>query len=218
MTKRSDERLKEDIESELRWDPKLTASTIGVTVEKGAVSLLGAVDSYAHKWAAEDATRRVVGVRTVAQDLTVKIHGDHRRSDSEIAVAVQHALKWDVFTPSTVTARVAESAVTLEGEVRWNFEREAAVLAVSNLTGVVAVHDYIALKGPAETAKVKESVEAALQRQASSDGRSITVAAAAGVVTLAGHATSLQSIADATHAAWAAQGVTQVLDRVELRP
>ena len=65
MTK-TDIQLKQDIEAELRWDPKVNAAQIGVSVDKGAVSLLGAVDSYAEKWAAEDATKRVNGVRSLA--------------------------------------------------------------------------------------------------------------------------------------------------------
>lgn len=217
MSKSSDERLKEDIESELRWDPRLGVARIGVTVEKGAVSLLGTVDSYAQKWAAEEATKRVFGVRTVAQDLTVKILGEHKRSDSEIAVAVQHALTWNVLAPKAVTARVADGAVTLEGEVKWNFQREAAAQAVANLTGVVAVRNFIALNTHAEHVNVKECVDAALQRQATTDGQSIKVEASGGVVTLTGHASSLQSIMNATHAAWSAPGVTDVVDHVEMR-
>ena len=217
MSKHSDVQLKQDIENELQWDPKISSAEIGVSVEKGAVSLLGTVDSYAQKWAAEDATKRVFGVRTVAEDLTVEIRGDHRRSDQEIAVAVQHALTWNVLTPATVTARVADSAVTLEGEVTWNFQREAAEQAVANLKGVVAVHNFIALEAHAGATEVKDSVEAALQRQARKDGESIKVEVSGGVVTLTGHASSLQSIADATRAAWAAPGVTDVADHVEMR-
>lgn len=75
MTK-TDMRLKEDIQEELRWDPKVNAAQIAVSVDRGTVSLLGAVDSYTEKWAAENATKRVSGVRTIAQDLTVKLVGD----------------------------------------------------------------------------------------------------------------------------------------------
>ena len=80
MTK-TDLQLKQDIEAELRFDPKVNAAQIGVSVDKGAVSLFGAVDTYPEKWAAEKATKRVGGVRAVAQDLTVKILSEHRRSD-----------------------------------------------------------------------------------------------------------------------------------------
>src|SRR5208282_1824738 len=99
--------------------------------------LLGAVDTYADKWAAEDAVKRVSGVRAVAEDLTVKVLGDHKRSDSEIATAVQSAFKWDVYVPKAVTAKVHQGLVTLEGHATWNYQRDAAERAVRFLTGVV---------------------------------------------------------------------------------
>jgi osmotically-inducible protein OsmY len=213
---KTDSQLKEDIETELRWDPKVNAAQIGVSVDKGAVTLLGAVDTYPQKWAAEDATKRVFGVRTVAQDLTVKILSDHKRNDSDIAGAVQSALKWDVCTPQSVTAEVQEGAVTLEGEVKWNFERDAAEKAVRYLTGVVSVYNRITLKPEASAAQVKEKIQAALQRQATTDTNSIHIDTSGGKVTLTGKASSWQSIEDAANAAWAAPGVTQVVDQVKM--
>jgi osmotically-inducible protein OsmY len=214
---KTDNQLKQDIEAELRWDPKVNSAQIGVSVDKGSVTLLGAVDTYPQKWAAEDATKRVSGVRTVAQDLTVKILSDHKRSDSDIASAVQNALQWDVFTPRSVTANVQNCAVTLEGHVRWNYERDAAERAVRNLTGVVAVHNSITIKQPASTAQVKDKIESALQRQATTDTNSIHIDASGGKVTLTGHASSWQSIEDAASAAWAAPGVTEVVDQVKMQ-
>ncbi len=217
MTK-TDAHLKQDIDQELAWDPKVNAAQIGVSVEKGAVSLLGTVDTYAQKWAAEDAATRVGGVRTIAQDLTVKILADHARSDSDIAVAVQNTLTWDVLVPNAVTAVVQDGAVILEGQVDWNFEREAADRAIRFLTGIVAVRNLIALKPRgASAAEVKEKVEAALRRQATTDADSIHVDTSGGKVTLTGHASSWQAIEDAAHAAWAGDGVTQVIDQVKLQ-
>jgi osmotically-inducible protein OsmY len=213
---KTDTQLKRDIEEELLWDPQVNAAQIGVTVDKGAVSLLGAVDTYAEKWAAEDATKRVAGVRTVAQDLTVKILNDHRYTDSDIAVAVQRALTWDVFVPKTVTAKVREGAVTLEGQVTWNYQRDSAERAIRYLAGVVAVHNSIALVPQASAAQVKEKVQAALQRQATADAKTIHIDTSGGRVTLSGHASSWQSIEDAANAAWAAPGVTEVIDQVKM--
>jgi osmotically-inducible protein OsmY len=215
MTK-TDMQLKQDIEEELRWDPKVNAAQIGVSVDKGAVSLLGAVDTYAEKWAAEEAAKRVGGVRTIAQDLTVKILGDHERNDQDIAAATQSALKWDVWVPQTVTARVAQGKVTLEGNVTWNYQREAAARAIRYLTGVVAVYNCITLKPEISTAQVKEKVQAALQRQATADAKSIHIDTSGSKVTLTGHASSWQSIEDAANAAWAAPGVTEVVDHVKM--
>jgi osmotically-inducible protein OsmY len=211
---KTDIQLKQDIEEELRWDPKLNAAQIGVSVDKGAVSLLGAVDAYPEKWAAEDATKRVSGVRTVAQDLTVKLRGEHKRSDSEIAAAIQSALQWDVFVPKAVTAKVQQGEVTLEGQVAWNFEREAAERAVRRIVGVVLVRNSTTLTPSTSVSQVKEKVEAALQRQARTDAKSIQIETSGGKVTLSGHASSWQSVEDAANAAWSAPGVTQVVDHM----
>ena len=213
---KTDTQLKQDIEAELRWDPKVNPAQIGVSVDKGAVSLLGAVDTYAQKWAAEDAAKRVSGVRAVAQDLTVKIIGEHKRSDSDIAAATQTALTWNVSVPKTVTASVARGIVTLEGQVTWNFERDAAEQAIRYLTGVVAVYNNVVIKPATSVEQVKEKVQAALERQALEDAKSIHIATSGGKVTLTGHASSLRSITDAANAAWSAPGVTEVIDHVTM--
>lgn len=211
---KTDKQLQQDVEDELRWEPKLNSANIGVTVKQGAVSLNGTVDTYAEKWAAEGATKRVFGVRTIAQDLKVKVLNDHKQSDGDIAAAVLSALKWDVYVPSTVTAKVQDGNVTLEGQVSWNFERDSAERAVRYLMGVISISNFITLKPETSAAKVKEKVEAALQRQATKDANSIHVDTSGGKVTLTGHASSWTMIQDAASAAWAAPGVTDVVDQL----
>ena len=212
--KKTDMQLKEDIVEELLWDPQVNAAQIGVSVHQGAVALLGTVDTYAEKWAAEDATKRVSGVRTVAQDLTVAILSDHMHSDTDIAAALQNAFEWNVYIPKTVTARVESGSVTLEGQVIWNYQRVVAERAARCLTGVVAVHNSIMLKPRTSATQVKQKVLAALHRQAVADGKSIHIETEGGKVTLTGHASSWQSIEDATNAAWAVPGVTEVIDQL----
>ncbi len=207
--------LKSDVEAELKFDPMVNAVQIGVTVESGAVTLRGVVDTYPDKWAAEDATKRVSGVRAVAQDLSVKVLSAHARSDSEIATAVQNALKWDVCVPSTVSAKIEKGVVTLEGETVWNYQRDASERAVRFLTGVTAIHNFIRLTPHVSAVEVKANVRAALDRQAAKDAATIQVDTLGSVVTLTGYASSWQSIEDAAAAAWAAPGVTEVVDHVK---
>ena len=216
MTK-TDVQLKRDINQELAWDPQVNAAQIAVSVDRGAVTLLGNVDTYWEKWAAEEATKRVAGVRTVAQDLTVNVLNDHKRNDSDIAAAVQRAFQWNVSVPDTVTAEVRNGSVTLSGQVTWNSERAAADQAVRYLKGVVGVSNLITLeKLNVSPAQVKGNVEAALQRQATAEANSIHVDTSGGKVTLTGHASSWRSMADAEDAAWATPGVTQVVDRLQI--
>ena len=156
-------------------------------------------------------------MRTVAQDLTVKILADHVRTDSDIAAATQSALKWDVFVPKAVTAKVNHGALTLEGQVTWNYQRDAAERAVRYLAGVVSVFNAITLKPETSASQVKEQVVAALQRHATADAKSIHVNASGSKVTLTGHASSWQAIEDAADAAWAAPGVTEVDDQLQIQ-
>jgi VCBS repeat-containing protein len=213
---KTDIQLKQQIEDELRWDPRINAAHIGVTVDKGAVTLLGAVDTYPEKWAAEEATKRVSGVRVVAEDLKVMVLADHKRSDSDIASAVQSALRWDVFVPKAVTATVNHGWVTLEGPATWNYQRDAAERAIQYLAGVAGVSNTISLTPQASAAQVKDKIQSALERQATTDAKSIHVEALGGKVTLTGHASSWQSIEDAANAAWAAPGVTEVVDHLKM--
>ena len=213
---KTDTQLKQDVENELRSDPRANAAQMRVNVEDGVVSLLGVVDTYAEKLAGEAAARRVGGVRAVVQDITVKILSDHKRSDSDLATAVQSALVWDVLVPKTVIAKVQSGSVTLQGEVTWKYQRDAAERAVRYLTGVVAVHNAITLKPQASPEQVKEKILAALARQATRDANSIRIETSGGKVTLTGHASSWQTIEDAANAAWSVPGVTEVIDQVKM--
>jgi osmotically-inducible protein OsmY len=61
------------VEYELKWDPDIDPSDIGVAVKDGAVTLTGFVRSFRQRTkAAEDATR-VHGVKGIANDIEVRL-------------------------------------------------------------------------------------------------------------------------------------------------
>jgi len=74
----------------------------------------------------------------------------------------------------------------------------------------------VAIKPTASVESVKEKVEAALLRQATADASSIKIDTSGGKVTLSGSASSWRSIRDAANAAWAAPGVTDVVDHMKI--
>lgn len=213
---KTDIQLKHDIEQELSFDPKINAAHVGVRVDHGAVTLMGTVDTFGEKWAVEDATRKVGCVRTIAQELTVKTISEHERTDSEIAAAVDRALEWHVYVPASVKAIVQKGSVTLEGHAVWHYEREAAEKAVRNLRGVVQVFNAISLKPQVSAAKLTSNVEAALKRQSVKDAKAIQVTTQGSQVTLSGVVSSWQAIEDANEVAWAAPGVTLVIDHLTM--
>ncbi len=215
---KTDLQLKKDVEDELEFDPKVNAAQIGVSVKNGAVSLTGEVDTYPEMWAAEDAAKRVGGVRSVAQDLKVKVLGSHKHSDAEIAQAALSALKWHVWIPATVKVTVEEGRIKLQGQVEWKYQRDSAESAVQHLPGVTSVLNTISIKPRSSAAQVKEKVQSALARQANADAKSIHINTSGTAVTLTGDVSSWRVAEEAVAAAWSAPGVTDVVDKVRVTP
>jgi osmotically-inducible protein OsmY len=95
----TDRDLQENVLAALEWEPELDAAQIGVSVGDGVVTLRGTVATAHQKWTAERATRHLVGVRAVANDLDVSPTGNAARSDPAIAEAAADALEWDSAVP-----------------------------------------------------------------------------------------------------------------------
>jgi hypothetical protein len=79
------EDIRRDVDVELRFDPDIDANDIAVTGTDGVVTLAGFAHSYAQKWEAERAARRVAAVRRVANDIEVRPSTADSRPDPDIA-------------------------------------------------------------------------------------------------------------------------------------
>jgi osmotically-inducible protein OsmY len=206
---KTDSELRREVERELEWEPSVDERRIGVSVMDGIVTLTGEVSSFGEKWRAERAVERVAGVRGIANELEVKLLSE--RSDVDIAKAAADALKWNVMVPSDkITVKVSNGWLTLEGEVRWDYQRRAAERAVRDLPGVRGVSNLIRIKPRVEPENVKERIEETFKRVATLDANRISVQAEGSEVTLRGTVHSWIERHEAEKAAWAAPGVTAV--------
>ncbi len=214
---KTDQQLQQDVLAELKWEPAVNATQIGVEVDHGVVTLAGHVASFTEKWHAEQAAQRVAGVQALAVEIDVQLPGSSRRTDADIARSVQNVLQWTTYLgKDTIKVLVENGAVTLTGTVEWQYQRQAAVNAVRFLMGVTGVSDHIQLKTVMSPQTIKADIEAALQRRAVQDARTISVEVHGSDITLTGTVHSWAEREMARRSAWSAAGVHQVVDKMVL--
>jgi osmotically-inducible protein OsmY len=208
---KSNEDLQRDVQNAIKWEPLLHAAEIGVTAIGGVVTLTGTVDSYAKKLEAEDAAKKVAGVKALVEKIEIKFSSTWKKDDTEIANEVLNALKWNWEIPSEeIKVKVENGWVRLEGNVQWNYQREAAKKVVKNLAGVLGVTSDIKINIEAKDNIEKKDIQDALLRNWSINEQDIDVKVLGNKVTLNGTVDSWYQRDEAGRIAWNAPGVWAV--------
>jgi osmotically-inducible protein OsmY len=215
-----DQKLRDRVLEALAWDSRIDDTKIGVTVQNEVVTLTGTVPTYAAKLAAQEAAHRVPEVLDVANDVVVQAPFHLGRTDTELALAVRHALEWDVLVPDQrIRSTIANGWITLEGEVDLLREREDAEGAVRRLAGVIGIHNRIVIAlRPAEPEAIRKAIEQALERHAQREARHIDVRVEDGLVTLQGSVGSFAEKRAVLGMVSHLPGVRGIRDRLRLQP
>ena len=212
-----DKDLQELVMSELEWEPGIDTAHIGVTAEKGVVTLTGHVASYAQKRLAEETASRVSGVEAVADEIAVRLPSDKKHADDEIAERAVKILAWDALVlPNKIKVAVQHGVVTLSGDVDWQYQRAAAEHDVHKLGGVIGIINRIAVRPRISASDVHTKIERALHRNADLDASGITVEAKGSKIVLGGRVRARSERVLAERAAWSAPGVTQVENHIRI--
>ncbi|WP_433550493.1 BON domain-containing protein [Micromonospora zamorensis] len=218
-THKTDHELKAAVADELEWAPSVNSDRIAISVDSGAITLSGQVETYPEKEAATRAVLHVRGVTAVADEITVK-NTWAPREDSDIAREASEALDRMVYVPAgAVQAKVHHHVITLTGSLTWEYQRQAARDAMAVLRGVRGVVNMISLKPTAAMSPIeaKAKITAALIRNARFDGQHITVHVDGTEIELSGTLSSWAEVRQASYAAWASPGVTRVENRILVR-
>ena len=214
---KTDIEIQKDVLDELKWEPYLNATEIGVAVKNGIVTLSGTVNSYLKKTRAEKAAKRVSGVKAVAEDIEVKYADSLLKNDTEIAETILSALKWhSAINEEKIKVKVEDGIVTLDGEVDWEFQRNSAVMQIENLIGVKRIVNNITIKSGIVPKELKQKVNSAFHRSATIDAEKINIEVTGSKVILTGKVRSWAEKNDAENAVWAAQGVNKVENNLEI--
>jgi len=208
ITMKTNEELQNDVQNAIKWEPLLKAAEIGVTAKDGVVSLTGTVDSYTKKLEAESAAKNVAGVKAVVEKIEIKFTNSWNKSNADIANEVITALKSNWSVPKDkVKVKVEDGWITLDGELPWNYQREAAKNAVNYLSGVKGVINNIKVISETHDEIEKEKVESALKLNWSLNSLDIKVKVSGNIITLTGIVNSWYQKEEAERIAWNTPGV-----------
>lgn len=214
---KTDEQIKNDVLAELRYEPSVKVTDVGVLVKSGVVTLNGCTSSHGEKWHALLAAKRVSGVKSIVDEMKVAIPEAHRRPDAEIATAAGHQLDWSTTIPkgsAKVTAH--DGWLTLTGEVEWQYQKSAAADVLQHMVGVKGITNLIAIKPLISATDVEKAIRSAFERNAVLDAKKIEVETAGSKVTLRGKLANSNERDEAERVAWAAPGVLTVDNQITL--
>jgi osmotically-inducible protein OsmY len=160
----NDATLQQPVFAELGALPRTRTSTlIGVMANSGVVKLIGRVESFAEKQPPKVQSAEARGLSAVTEEI-----------DDQITKAALESLARNVSVPSDkVRVKVEQRWITLNGEVDWHYQKDAAERSCLQLFGVLGVSNQIAINPDALPSVVHERIMTALKITASAKGDNV---------------------------------------------
>ena len=157
-----DSALRERVLRQLAFTRDFNGKDVCVRAEHGRVTLTGSVASYPEKIAAAETAKRLFGVRSITNDLTVR-HAPSI-SDADLQNALNGALVSRGASP-TVTAHAIDGRVVLEGTVDWRlvFPDGGVGIAQSRVTDTTrgtCIYSFVLNAPPVALERLEGALEA----------------------------------------------------------
>jgi osmotically-inducible protein OsmY len=205
-----DRDLEQNVSDELDWDAAVDSHGLAVTASGGIVTITGHVRHYSQQHEVERLAQTIAGVKGVI--LRVDVDSTDESTDAELARFAAAAVATTIdLGAEPIDIQVNAGWITLRGSVTWEFQRCKVMNAVGALRGVLGINNMMTLRTTeVPAAKMKSSIESALQRLVDARHQRIGVSVIHGVVTLTGAVTSGWQRAMVVRSAWNAVGVRSV--------
>ena len=210
-----DETISRHVRQALDEDPRVFATDIQVSTEKGIVRLSGTAWNLADKNYADLEAKKINGVRGVIDEVLVE---PAYRLDTDILQDVRRRLMdSSTLRSAGIGVTVVDGEVNLSGMVASRPEIRQAELLASEVMGVKAVHNHLAVdyKGKRRDKDIRTDIQSALQRDVYLTGMPIGVTVDDGVVHLKGKVGNAYQKERAWQDAWI-DGVTSVKNQIEV--
>lgn len=219
--RKTDEQIKSDIVSELKWDARVDASNIKVTVDAGIVELSGNISSYLAKRAARECAHSVYGVVSVIDNIEVAFPVTYNiPTDEEIKNNALNAILWDSEVDSSkIEIKVENGIVTLQGTTDAFWKKKRAENDIEFLSGVIAVKNELSIV-PTKSLideDIAEDILASLRRKVDVAADKVNVYVKNGVVTLSGKVEDYSAWLAAYNSAENTLGVIDVKDKIQIK-
>lgn len=212
---KTNRQLQTDVLRALYWEPLLRKTKITAEALDGVITLSGVVGSYIQKAQAEDAVKKITGVKAVVEKIDVVFDNDDEKSDNEIAVEVLNALKANKDIPfDRIQIEVEDGHVTLDGKLEWNHQKQAAQKSASAVDGIKVLTNHIEIETDRPDDVEKAEIEQAIERNWAMNNQDIQVYVSGNKVTLHGIVHSFYQKEEAERMAWNAPGVWTVTNEL----
>jgi osmotically-inducible protein OsmY len=207
---RRNEDLQYDVSEAIRWEPLLKDADIQVTAQEGVIVLNGTVNNYIKKLEAEDAAKRIAGVKAVIDRIEIKLHNSENE-DEALTERIKQALELNAsIAHAHITVMVEDGWVTLEGDLPNNFQKDAVKKTVKSLSGVRALTNNIKIVSDTNDQIEKDEIERALKRNWAVNENDIDVQVVGNIVKLRGTVGSIFQREEAEKIARNAPGILGV--------
>lgn len=223
---RSDDDIKKDVASRLRWDTGVNDGHVQVAVRSGVVELSGTVGSAAEKTDAyfdgwvhgvRNVTTSGLKVESWARDDDLRMGKYAHRTDAEIMAAVRDALTYDPRLKSLrVDPVVQDGEVTLTGTVSSLKAKLAAESVAAHTVGVRALYNELSVSPgkPVDDATLAKRISSAVADNPLLQAGDIKVKVKDGAATLSGEVATNFASAEAVDVAGSLEGVRSVTNQL----
>ncbi len=180
--------LKNEILYALDQDPEIDASHIGIIVDDGIVTLTGRVHSLTDSVHAMNVTKKVSGVKAVAQEIQVIEHNAKTdNSDETISVKITKYFERDTMVPeSQIQISVRDGCVTVTGYVEWLYQKNAIEQVLRGVEGVTDYTNQVRVQLPNTDDQMEALISSRIANVDSIDSDGLNIAVHGGEVTLGG--------------------------------